>query len=369
MLIWSLALLASLQPLATGGLLFLAAFVYYAAASSSRASGKSSRLLLPGILIPIVYLVTCKVFPLYWESAEHLPRYISPLLVPLGISYFTFKLIHYMLESSWKAFPDHGFLDFLLYMFFLPIFPLGPIERFEHFHGKSASTFDLDLFAAGVGRLVVGFFKKVVVADILLKSCLLGLWLGVERPDDLLALESSTSTAKVWLVLVSYFLYCLTDFSSAIDIAIGFSALFGYKISENFNYPLISRNVGEFWRRWHITLGDWVRRYIYFPALGMFRSRVLALSFAMVTIGLWHGFTSTWFAWGCYHGIGLIAFVIFQDRIGRFPKVHSFFQSRKAFPLSWALTLAFVSLGYCFVGSTSMAHSIELLRGAFGLWS
>jgi alginate O-acetyltransferase complex protein AlgI len=225
---------------------------------------------------------------------------LASLAVPLGISYYTFKHIHYLIESSRGNFSDATPGSYLAYVFFFPMFGSGPIERYGNFQGQLLKPeLKWSGFSIGIERICLGLVKKFLVADILLRSML--------PPGHL---SGSGIGYLDWKVLTFAcfikFLVTYMDFSGYTDMVIGTGRLYGITLMENFNFPLVRTNLAEFWRNWHISLSSWARDYIYFPVMGRFRTPSLALVLTMLMIGVWHGPQPGWALWGLHHGIGLV---------------------------------------------------------------
>ncbi|MDD3236215.1 MAG: hypothetical protein PHH43_07830 [Candidatus Cloacimonetes bacterium] len=231
-----------------------------------------------------------------------LPRFnIAKIILPLGISYIVFKHISYLTDIKWGLVKPGRFIDFLLYSSMFTIFVAGPIERFERFKPQVEVNRIPFLWADidyGFMRIVFGMFKKLVIAD----------WLGYyinpvwQNPHHY--------SAWIGLVaLVGYSLQIYFDFAGYSDIAIGSSRLFGIRIMENFNNPYLAPNISLFWRRWHISLSDWIRDYLFFPLSQFSTNKVWLMFFvpviAMALCGLWHGAAWHFMLWGVWHGVGL----------------------------------------------------------------
>jgi alginate O-acetyltransferase complex protein AlgI len=259
-------------------------------------------------------------------SASHLfgPRYDPPLLsiiLPVGLSFHTFQAMSYTIEVYRRRVPaEKNLLEYALYVAFFPQMVAGPIERpyelLPQFHREPHVTFAG--VRAGMVQALWGLFKKMVLAD---------------NVADFVKLIYDTprqyhgSSLVLATVLFSIQIYC--DFSGYTDIALGLARMMGYELRINFMQPYFSRSVGEFWRRWHISLSTWFRDYVYIPLGG---SRVSLPRFyvnIMVTFvisGLWHGANWTFVAWGFLHGIYLIvarAIAPYTARFNRFPVVQT----------------------------------------------
>lgn len=221
------------------------------------------------------------------------------IVLPLGISYFTFELIHYLVERKRGTLPEHRPEGLLSFIFFFPTMVAGPIKQFQVFYPQLTSKFHIDHVMIGVTRIGFGMFKKLVLAgsiDLL------------AQPVYSQAGIAGSDTATLWISLVAYTFVIYFDFSGYSDIAIGTARLFGIVVPENFRFPYLARSVAEFWNRWHISLGSWLTRYVYFPLGG---SRVSAprvylnLMATMTVSGLWHGAAWNFVVWGMFHGVML----------------------------------------------------------------
>jgi len=242
---------------------------------------------------------------------EFLPSFrIDKLIMPLGISYIVFKHISFLTDVKWGLVKPGRYGDFLLYSSLFTIFVAGPIERYERFrpqidHEEVRFVWnDLDY---GFGRIVLGMFKKLVFAD----------WLGY----FINPIWQNSHHYSAWiglLALLGYSLQIYFDFSGYSDIAIGASRLFGIRIMENFRNPYLAPNISQFWRRWHISLSDWIRDYLFFPLSRISSTRIWSIFFvpviAMAICGLWHGPAWHFVLWGAWHGIGLTAYQLWSEQ-------------------------------------------------------
>ncbi len=223
------------------------------------------------------------------------------ILLPIGLSFYVFQSMSYVIDVyKNKITPEHHFGIFALYVSFFPQLVAGPIERARNlipqFYKKK--EWCNEQFISGCKRIIWGLFKKVVIAD------RLAFFVDAiyANPGD---------HAGLTLILASYLfliqIYC--DFSGYCDIAVGAARILGFKLSENFNLPYLAPNIQEFWRRWHITLGTWVRDYVFIPLGGASKNlykRNLSFLFSFFLIGLWHGASWNFVIWGVIHGIYLI---------------------------------------------------------------
>jgi alginate O-acetyltransferase complex protein AlgI len=254
---------------------------------------------------------------------------LHDLAFPLGISFFTFSQIAYLVDVYKEVDYPSPIRDYALFVSFFPHLLSGPILR----HKEMVPQFDSALrrrpvpryFARGLSLIVIGLAKKILIADSLAP-------LVIRTFDSTGALDAATA----WIGTTAYTFQLYNDFSGYCDIAVGVSFLFNIRIPENFRAPYRSTSIQEFWRRWHITLGKFLRNYIYIPLGGNrygLTRQCLAILITFTLGGLWHGAGWTFFIWGALHGIALAIHVLWR---------------RFGFPLpavaGWALTFAFVDL-------------------------
>jgi len=229
------------------------------------------------------------------------PISVATIPLPLGISFFTFHAISYIVDVFKRtASAQRGVAEFALYILLFPQLIAGPIIRYRdiaaQLHAPQPSVSE---FAYGTRRFILGLGKKLLIANTLGRTA-----------DDIFALPGAELSAPVaWLGLVCYALQIYFDFSGYSDMAIGLMRMFGFRILENFNYPYIAASVREFWRRWHISLSNWFRDYLYVPLGGNRKGAARAyanLVVVFVLCGLWHGASWTFVLWGAWHGVFLV---------------------------------------------------------------
>jgi len=296
---------------------------------------------------------------------------VSRLIMPLGISYFVFRLMQYVFDHLRGVITDNSFLRLAAFMMFIPTFPAGPLETYQGFYGKRSVAFDRQLFYVGLRRIAVGYFKKVFIVDFLFAIAFGELLRTMGRPGfDLDELGAFAG----WVYVIAVFVRAYFDLSAYTDLAIGFSALFGFRIMENFNLPFLSKNLGDFWRSWHISLSSWCRNNVYFPVFGLTRKAWLGLYASMLTMGLWHYVELNWAAWGLYHGTGLVI----VSRWERWKKGRRKARKRAGKPpaaayerlISWVgypVTFLYVAIGYAFVSTHSFEQALRIVFNIFRL--
>ena len=297
----------------------------------ARYKNKTKAILILALVLCVGILVVTK-FARY--AVEYLNRFtlshsgverfsIAWLIVPLGISYYTFSTVGYLLDIYWKRYePEKNFARFFLYAIYFPHIVQGPISRYNLLGQelKKELTFDSRRVAFGMELMIYGFFKKLVVAD-RLAVFIASVYNGQNQPGVVFI------TAMIFDAVMIY-----ADFSGYMDIVTGASQIFGVQLEQNFNHPFFARNVAEFWRRWHMTLGGWFKDYVYYPitvsswmkkvnkstakALPARAGRVISVAIpCMITwflTGLWHGTGKTYVCWGIYYGILITVSVAFE---------------------------------------------------------
>ena len=221
--------------------------------------------------------------------------------LPIGISFYTFHAISYLVDVyRGQVRPQRKLVDFALYITLFPQLVAGPIIRYHDIADQlGMHRTDLSSFAAGVRRFVLGLGKKVLIANTVATSA-----------DAIFSLPPGQLTVTAaWLGIVLYTLQIYFDFSAYSDMALGLGRMFGLRFLENFDYPYIAQTVTEFWRRWHISLSNWYRDYLYIPLGGNRRGPArtyLNLVVVFFLCGLWHGASWSFVVWGLYHGAFLV---------------------------------------------------------------
>lgn len=288
---------------------------------------KAKRVLLFGLFITIGLLVVCK-YSLF--ILENINKFVPvknlsafDMIVPLGVSFYTFMAIGYILDVFWKRYKAEK--SFVVYAVFLSYFPhivQGPIDRFNEFKSqlpiKEKVRFNSANFVSGAQLVIWGFFKKIVIAD------RIGVFV-----DSIYDNHNEYTGLILALATVLYSIQIYADFSGCIDIVSGVSETFGIKLKQNFNHPYFSKTIPEFWRRWHISLGDWFKDYVFYPvSVGKLvksvkknsKSKRVAELFAsccpLVVVwtitGIWHGAAWKFVAWGLFYAILMVLGVLFE---------------------------------------------------------
>lgn len=259
---------------------------------------------------------------------------ILPELPPLGISFFVFEFIHYLIDVYRGNEPIKRWLDFGLFSMFWPSVVAGPVKRYQQFIPalkagcQRVSSRDIQV---GIMRIVFGLIKKLVIADNLTGYI-----------DVYHSRYASMALSHRWVFVFAISLRIFFDFSAYSDIAIGFGRLMGIKLPENFNWPYLATSIQDFWRRWHISLSSWIRDYVYIPLGGNKYGMTRKLTNGIIAFsicGLWHGAAWNFVFWGLYHGVGLAVSSNIKWNALNY---------RWLTPLKWSLTFVFVSLGWLY---------------------
>jgi alginate O-acetyltransferase complex protein AlgI len=289
----------------------------------------------------------------------------------LGFSYVAFRLIHTIRDRQMGRFPSVDVGEFITYVIFFPAFTAGPIDRLERFIKDLRAPFaglNLETFYSAGQRLLLGLFKKFVIADALALIAL----------NDTNATQV-TSTFWMWVIVYAYAFQIYFDFSGYTDIALGIAQLLGIKLPENFASPYLKPNLTQFWNNWHMTLTQWFRAYFFNPITRWLRSWQKPMSIpmmilltqvaTMLLIGFWHGVTWNFTLWGLWHGLGLFIHNRWND-------------ATKAKAAAWAttpakqailnisgifLTFHFVAIGWIFFALSSPVTSWQVILKLFGV--
>ncbi|MDA8650550.1 MBOAT family protein [Flavobacteriaceae bacterium] len=284
------------------------------------------------------------------------------IILPVGISFYTFQSLSYTIDVYRnKISPTSSFIDFASYVAFFPQLIAGPIERATNLLPQvlNKRKFNFEQGAQGMRLMLWGFFKKVVVADQLAPIV-----------DEIFFNYHSYDSGTLWIgaIYFSFQIYC--DFSGYSDIAIGVSKLLGFELRSNFKFPYLSRSIGEFWRRWHISLSTWFRDYLYIPLGGSKKSGIITIRnvFLLFLIsGLWHGAKATFLFWGLFHAMIYIIAVLLKNNRKNIGTViaynHLFPSAVEVFQV--VRTFLIITIGLVIFRSDSLLHSLEYLQQMF----
>lgn len=316
---------------------------------------KSKRIFIFAVLVNLGILGFFKYYGFVIEninSVFSLNIGYNQLPLPIGISFYTFQTLSYVIDVYLdKVKVQKSLISFGLYVTMFPQLVAGPIVRYTDIdYQLKYRIHSMNKFGEGVDRFIQGLSKKVLLANNIGM-----IFTSIQQYD-----ASEISVLTAWLAIAAYTLQLYFDFSGYSDMAIGLGKMLGFDFIENFNYPYISKSVTEFWRRWHISLGSWFREYVYIPLGGnrcstIFQLRNLCIVWFLT--GLWHGADWNFILWGLYYGLILIIEkFLLKDILERMP---SFIQH--------IYTMVLVMIGWTFFGIESIQKSLEYIKVMFFL--
>ena len=332
---------------------------------------KSSLLTTIGVLIGIGTLLYFKYLNFFINSFADLFKsfglntnlHTLNIIMPIGISFFTFRLISYIIEiHREKIEPTRNIISFGSYIAFFPCLLSGPIDRPNTFipQLEKKRSFNYNMAVDGMRQILWGMFKKIVVADNI-SAFTDSIWSGY----------SNLNGNTLFIGAVLYTLQLYADFSGYSDMAIGVSKIFGFKVSLNFKYPFFTRNIAEFWRNWHISLTTWLTDYIFMPLNLKFRDYgqlglILAILINFFAIGMWHGANYTFAVFGIYHGLLYIPLIL----SGSFAKKSKMKLGKYGIPtytdtIKMIGTFILVTFGFIIFRSGSIEETINFITRIF----
>src|SRR6187200_2646910 len=300
------------------------------------------------------------------NAATTLHATLAPPLIqvalPVGVSFYTFMAISYVVDVYRREFPVASWVDTTLYLSFFPHLVAGPIVR----PGELIPQLDIQrdprhLDIVGAGWLILGgLFKKVVIAN----------YLAAAIVDPVFSEPARHGSLEILVAIGAYAVQIYCDFSGYTDIAIGVAKMLGFQFPQNFDRPYSARSIQDFWRRWHMTLSRWLRDYLYIPLGGSHGSRIATYRNLMLTMllgGLWHGAAWTFVAWGGMQGLGLVLNRFLQDR----RRARGLPEPRlTAFGRAWRrlATFNFICLAWVFFRADSFGAARDVLKQLFVAW-
>lgn len=332
---------------------------------------QASQLTALGVVLGLVLLLYFKYLNFFGESVAELLTAIGlkttwttlNIIVPVGVSFFTFKLISYVIEIHREHIePSRDIVEFATYIAFFPTLLAGPIDRPNSFLPQLRYSHSLDYAQAvdGCRQILWGVFTKVCIADRLALTT--GhVW------EDFAGL--SGSTLLIWCLLFTMQIYA--DFDGYSNMAIGVGKILGFRITRNFNHPMLARNIAEFWRNWHISLTSWITDYMFMPLCIVFRNKgrwgvFLALTINFVIIGMWHGADWTFALFGLYHAMLYIPLVL-SGAFGKNKKLlPNYYGMPKLSDLSkMVVNYVLVSLGFVFFYASNVSDALHFYSVIF----
>jgi alginate O-acetyltransferase complex protein AlgI len=351
--------------------LFLAIIVdYFAGIWIERVSGPRRKLLLwLSVVTTCLILFVFKYYNFFIVNYNNLASLIGwnysletlKIVLPIGLSFHTFQSLSYVIDvyrNEQKA--EKDFLTYSVYVMFFPQLVAGPIERaaslLPQFHAPK--NFNLTMATDGVRQILWGLFTKCVIAD----SCALYVNAAFQN-------QNNETMGSLWLSACLFSIQIYGDFAGYSNMALGTAKLFGFKLMKNFDYPLFSRDIAEFWRRWHISLTTWFRDYVYKPLGGNKGSLAKTLRNTMIVFlisGFWHGANWTYVAWGAIHAVFLMPLLIMKKNRRYFDIVGS---DGRIPPLREILGMAFTFIQVAFAliifRSTDITRAFSYISGLF----
>lgn len=275
------------------------------------------------------------------------------VVIPLGLSFYALRVIHFALDAWKGTLPAATFGDFLCYLFFLPTAIAGPINRFQDFHrGLRRRRWDARHFSLGCERILYGYAMMIALGNYLVSMKLANLIIGLTAAHPGLA---------AYLDCVRYGLNLYAQFAGYSHIAVGFAHLLGFTVMENFHYPFLAAHPADFWRRWHISLSNWCRDYVYLPVLSVTRRPLPAILASMLVLGLWHELSWRYCVWGMYHGLGIAAGQAIRQHL----PLPGGWAGRALAALGWLLTMNFVLLSFALTKEPDLASALAVYRAIF----
>lgn len=311
-----------------------------------RRSG-SKILIYISLLIPILLFIIFK-----WRVTFTAGVFNATL--PLGMSFYLFRLIHFSIEVLKKNVTDFSFKDYVGYLFFLPVILIGPIIRYSDWQKEfKKCRWNPEIVSNGFERIVYGLFKIVVLGNFLISNKLNNYINYIE-------------THEVWLSnYLDCFKYAANSymlFAGYSDVAIGCGMLFGIRLVENFKFPFLAQSINEFWNRWHISLSTWCRDYVFMPVVSYTRIYWLSILTSMLVLGLWHEFSLRYISWAFFHVIGILIWFLYSKY-----RRDKFLNNPLYKLLSWFVTINFVIISFAFLKEATLEKSFNILKILLGI--
>lgn len=323
--------------------------------SKKRSFLERKTLLILGVVFNIGILVYFKYFDFFVKninSVFNLSFNLLNILLPLGISFFTFQQLSFVVDNYKRKSLKYDFLSYCLFVTFFPQLIAGPIvlpeEMLPQFEDEKNSAINYENMNKGLYLFSIGIAKKVLIAD----SISVFVNTGFDKMQVL-------TFAEGWLTSISYTLQLYFDFSGYCDMAMGIALMFNIVLPLNFNSPYKAKNIQEFWKRWHITLGRFLTNYLYIPLGGNRNGKLRTLRnllLVFIVSGIWHGAGWMFIIWGLLHGISILVHRVWKEKGYSMPDV-----------LGQALTLFFINVFWIFFRSNSLADVKKILFSMFSL--
>ena len=283
------------------------------------------------------------------------------IILPVGISFYTFHGLSYVIDIyKGRIKAEKNFIDYSLFVSYFPLLVAGPIERATHLlpQIKQKRVFDYTKAVDGLRQILWGLFKKVVIAD----QC-------AEYSNMIFNNSNNYGGSTLILGAIFFAFQIYGDFSGYSDIALGVSRLLGIELLKNFSFPYFSRDIAEFWRRWHISLSSWFKDYLYFPLGGSKNGKLIQIRntfIIFIVSGFWHGANWTFIVWGLLHAIYIIPSIIFNTNRNHLEIVakNKFLPSIQE-SISMVITFILVVFAWIFFRAENVTHAFKFICGIF----
>ncbi|MCR5484129.1 MAG: MBOAT family protein [Clostridiales bacterium] len=303
------------------------------------------------VFLNVGVLFFFKYLDFFIENVNAVFKAELPLLkiaLPLGISFFTFQQLSFIIDSYKRKVPRYAFLDYALFVSFFPQLIAGPIvlhsEMLPQFADKNNKRLNAENFSKGLFAFSLGLAKKVLIADALSGA----VDAGYIETDFFL------NTTNGLIIMLAYTLQIYFDFSGYCDMSIGLGYMFNIKLPINFNSPYRALDMSDFWRRWHITLTRFFTEYLYIPLGGNRKGKkrtYLNIFIVMLVSGIWHGANHTFFLWGALHGLSLVITRMLKEKLRKIPKA-----------VTWLFTFSFVNVTWIIFRSSSVREALFIIH-------
>ena len=307
--------------------------------------------MLSGVIFTLSSLLYFKYSNFFIENFNLATGLSTPLLnitLPIGISFYTFQILSYVVDVYRGSVPaQKNLINFATYVAMFPQLIAGPIVRYSDIEKQlTARIVSFSGFSEGFSRFIFGLSKKILIANTLGELC------------DVFYASDEKSVTFYWIYAISYCLHVYFDFSGYSDMAIGIGRILGFDFTENFNYPLISSSISEFWRRWHISLGSWFRDYVYIPMGGnrvnKFRHFINIFTVWILT-GFWHGASWNFVVWGLYFAVLLTIEKFMFMKLSKVPKI-----------ISHILVLSLITISFVIFNASTLSQAVNDIISLFG---
>jgi D-alanyl-lipoteichoic acid acyltransferase DltB (MBOAT superfamily) len=337
-----------------------------ATSDTQRAASGRLVLLWVGVVANLALLGYFKYRGFFLENvAAVLGRHSSTteIWVPLGVSFYTFQKIAFLVDAYRGKFKECGPLEFALFSTFFPLITSGPITRAQEMLPQFAALsarFNAQSFTEGLSMFVVGLAKKVLIADTM----------GTIADPSFASFDHAHGfgAAQAWVGVLAYAMQIYYDFSGYSEMALGLAKMFRLKLPCNFNAPYKANSMIGFWARWHMSLSRWLRDYVFLSLTTPFHAgkRILGMFVTMVICGLWHGAQWTFVVWGALHGTFLAVNHAWRELVDRFPDQTARFTSKPMRPIGRLITFAVVTMAWVFFRAPNLAVSWRVLEAMAG---